>query len=188
MQSNRRVRVGSMLRLPELSGPNRYVWHHVLFTVSKSYLREPPLLLLRGAESLWGEDTMKCPLWITWVQGRVSAEGPVPATRAGSPSAPSESESEESWSRLRPVPLPAIVRCDPGLVDCPSSSGLSPPSYSSSVVSRLSSISSNAEVWFRSRTEAPHVSPHGSTARVDCCVRATIIMSTSPGGKVLPAV
>lgn len=180
MQSNRRVRVGSMLRLPEL---NRYVWHHVLFTVSKSYLR-----LLRGAESLWGEDTMKCPLWITWMQGKVSAEGPVPATRAGSPSAPSESESEESWSRLRPVPLPAIVRFESGLVDCPSSSGLSPPSYSSSVVSRLSSISSNTEVWFRSRTEAPHVSPHGSTARVDCCVRAAIIMSTSPSGKVLPAV
>lgn len=134
--------MGSMLRLPELSGPNRYVWHHVLFTVSKSYLREPPLRLLRGAESLWGEDTMKCPLWITCVQDRVSAEGPAPATRAGSPSAPSESESEESWSRLRPVPLPAIVRCDQW-----------------TVVSRLSGVSSNTEVWIRSRTEAPHVPP-----------------------------
>lgn len=130
MQSNRRVRVGSMLRLPELSGPYRYVWHHVLFTVSKSYLRDPPLLLLLGAGSLWGDDTMKCPLWMTWVQGKESAEGPVPATRAGSPSAPSESESEESWSRLRPaeqtLPLHAIVRFHSGRADCPSNCELSP--------------------------------------------------------------
>lgn len=112
MHSNRRVRVGSMLRLPELSGPYRYVWHHVLFTVSKSYLSESPLLLLRGAESLWGDDTIKCPLWITWVRAKEPAVGPGPATRAGS-----QSESELPWSSLSPaeqsLPLPAMVRVEP---------------------------------------------------------------------------
>lgn len=123
MQSNRRVRVGSMLRLPELSGPYRYVWHHVLFTVSKSYLWEPPLLLRRGAESLWGDETMKCPLWMTCVLGKAPEEdGPAPTARAGSTSA-SESESEESWSSLRPaeqtLPSPAMVRFHSGLTDRP---------------------------------------------------------------------
>lgn len=97
MHSNRRVRVGSMLRLPELNGPYRYVRHHVLFTVSKSYCRDPPLFLLRVAESLWGDDTMKCPLWMTWAQGKEPVDGPGPTSRAGSGSG-SDSDSEESCS------------------------------------------------------------------------------------------
>ncbi|TNN64763.1 hypothetical protein EYF80_025069 [Liparis tanakae] len=97
----------------------RYVWHHVRFTVSKSYLVEPPLFLPRGAESLCGDDTMKCPLWITWLHGKEPAGSPVPKNiRTGPPSA-SESESEELWSGwLQPaghtLPLPAMARtCRP---------------------------------------------------------------------------
>lgn len=147
-----------MLRLPELSGPYRYVWHHVLFTVSKSYLREPPLFLLRGAESLWGDDTMKCPLWMTWVQGKEPADGPAPATRAGSAS---ESESEKSWSWLRPaeqtLPLPAIVRFIQGRQSNGElSPQLTPSSYSCPVfVFRQSNISSNIDVPLWSSVEAP---------------------------------
>ena len=98
MHSNRRFSVGSMLRLPELSGPNVYVWHHVLFTVSKSY--PGPLFRRRGVESLWGDDTMKCPLWMTWVRIKdLTLHGPVAPT-PGSCSSPSVSESDSesgSW-------------------------------------------------------------------------------------------
>lgn len=94
MHSNSRVRVGSMLRLPDWY---RYVWHHVLFTVSKSYRAEPPRFLVLAVESLWGDDTMKCPLWMTWLRGTEPSRGPVHCGRAG-PASGSESESDESCS------------------------------------------------------------------------------------------
>lgn len=97
-----------MLRLPELRGPYRYVWHPVPLTVSKSYLREPPLLLLRAAESLCGDDTIKCPLWITWLRDRAPAAPPAPAGRAGTPSG-SDSEPDESCSGARPAEQPCSL-------------------------------------------------------------------------------
>lgn len=57
MHSNSFVREASIERCDVLVFPKWYVWQVCLFTVSKSY----PFF---GGWSVWGEDTIKWPLWM----------------------------------------------------------------------------------------------------------------------------
>ena len=84
-----------MLSLLELKGPKLYVWQPSLLTVSKSYPAEAPLLRLRARESLCGEETMKCPLWMTCAR----PTGLQPVSVLAQPSSGSDSDSESAmWA------------------------------------------------------------------------------------------